>query len=184
MRKTGKQSGWLPINLSQNPSELSVGLGSLRPSPSIFQPATSLAQRWEQQTSFPGGESRRHRASRLPKHAEGTTPLNQSDDMLHDWAAFMGIYLCKMKHTVYFMVLSLQKLITHKSKTTAWWRGEGGSSSCGSWTHLLQGGCAQLDGNVLELPVPLRTEVTDHVGMFVRLPQQLYLAVGKAETLR
>lgn len=49
--------------------------------------------------------------------------------------------------------------------------------------HLLQSGRAQLDGDVLELPVPLRAEVTDHVRVLVRLSQQLDLAVGETETL-
>lgn len=32
---------------------------------------------------------------------------------------------------------------------------------------LLQSGCTQLNGNVLELPVPLSAEVTDHVRVLV-----------------
>lgn len=50
-------------------------------------------------------------------------------------------------------------------------------------THLLQRGRAQLNGDVLELPVPLRAEVPDHVRVLVRFSQQLNLAVGETEAL-
>jgi hypothetical protein len=36
-----------------------------------------------------------------------------------------------------------------------------------SQTYLLQGGRTQLNGNVLELPIPLRAEVTDHVWVLI-----------------
>lgn len=49
--------------------------------------------------------------------------------------------------------------------------------------HLLQGGSAELDGDVLELPVPLCAEVADHVRVLVGLAQQLHLPVCKAEAL-
>lgn len=49
--------------------------------------------------------------------------------------------------------------------------------------HLLKRGGAQLDGDVLELPVPLRAEVADDVGVLVRLPQQLNFSVREAEAL-
>lgn len=49
--------------------------------------------------------------------------------------------------------------------------------------HLLKRGGAQLDGDVLELPVPLGAEVADDVRVLVRLPQQLNFSVGEAEAL-
>lgn len=49
--------------------------------------------------------------------------------------------------------------------------------------HLLQGGSAQLDSDVLELPVPLRAEVADHVRVLIGLAQQLHLPVCEAEAL-
>lgn len=50
-------------------------------------------------------------------------------------------------------------------------------------SHLLQRGSAELNGDVLELPVLLRAEVADHVGMLIWLSQQLYFTVCKAEAL-
>lgn len=49
--------------------------------------------------------------------------------------------------------------------------------------HLLKRGGAQLDGDVLELPVPLGAEVADDVGVLVRLAQQLNFSVCEAEAL-
>lgn len=49
--------------------------------------------------------------------------------------------------------------------------------------HLLQRGRAELDGDVVELLVLLRAEVADDVGVLVRLPEQLDLAVHEMETL-
>lgn len=49
--------------------------------------------------------------------------------------------------------------------------------------HLLQRGRAQLDGDVLELPVPLGAEVADHIWVLVRLSQQLDLTVRETEAL-
>lgn len=49
--------------------------------------------------------------------------------------------------------------------------------------HLLQCGRAELDGNVVELLVPLSAEVADNMGMLVRLPQQPHLTVDKMEAL-
>ena len=60
-------------------------------------------------------------------------------------------------------------------------RQSGGERDWG--THLLQCGRAQLDGDVLELPVPLGAEVADHVRVLVRLSQQLDLTVRETETL-
>lgn len=54
---------------------------------------------------------------------------------------------------------------------------------CSPVGHLLQGGSAELDGDVLELPVPLRAEIADHVRVLVGLAQQLHLPVCKAEAL-
>lgn len=48
-------------------------------------------------------------------------------------------------------------------------------------SYLLQCAAAQLYGDVLKLTVSLSAEVTNHVWMLIRLPQQLNLAVGKAE---
>lgn len=49
--------------------------------------------------------------------------------------------------------------------------------------NLLQGGLAQLDGDVSEEAVPLRAEISDDVGVRVRLPQQLHLSLGHLEAL-
>lgn len=49
--------------------------------------------------------------------------------------------------------------------------------------NLLQGGLAQLDGDVSEEAVPLRAEISDDVGVRVRLSQQLHLPLGHLETL-
>lgn len=43
----------------------------------------------------------------------------------------------------------------------------GGAGRGGGGAHLLQSGRAQFNGNVLELPVPLRAEVADHVRVLV-----------------
>lgn len=48
---------------------------------------------------------------------------------------------------------------------------------------LLQGGGAQLDGDVSEEAVPLRAEISDDVGVRVRLSEQLHLPLGHLETL-
>lgn len=50
--------------------------------------------------------------------------------------------------------------------------------------NLLQGGGAQLDGDVSEEAVPLRAEISDDVGVRVRLSEQLHLPLGHLETLR
>lgn len=47
--------------------------------------------------------------------------------------------------------------------------------------HLLQGGSAELQGNVVELGSPLGTEVAEHVGVPVGLLQQLDLPPNQAE---
>lgn len=50
-------------------------------------------------------------------------------------------------------------------------------------SNLLQGGLTQLDGDVREEAVPLRAEISDDVGVRVRLPKQLHLPLGHLETL-
>lgn len=50
--------------------------------------------------------------------------------------------------------------------------------------HLLQRGRAELDGDVVELLVPLGAEVAHDVGVLVRLAEQLHLPVHQVETLR
>lgn len=49
--------------------------------------------------------------------------------------------------------------------------------------NLLQGDLTQLDGDVSEEAVPLRTEISDDVGVRVRLSQQLHFPLGHLETL-
>lgn len=49
--------------------------------------------------------------------------------------------------------------------------------------HLLQRGRAELDGDVVELLVPLGAEVAHDVGVLVRLTEQLHLPVHQMETL-
>lgn len=49
--------------------------------------------------------------------------------------------------------------------------------------HLLQRGRAELDGDVVELLVPLGAEVAHDVGVLVRLAEQLHLPVHQVETL-
>lgn len=48
---------------------------------------------------------------------------------------------------------------------------------------LLQGGGAQLDGDVGEEAVPLRAEISDDVGVRVRLSEQLHLPLGHLKAL-
>lgn len=49
--------------------------------------------------------------------------------------------------------------------------------------HLLQGGLAELQGNVVELGATLSAEVAKHIGVPVRLLQQLHLSLNQAEAL-
>ena len=49
--------------------------------------------------------------------------------------------------------------------------------------HLLQGGLAELQGNVMELGTTLRAEVAEHIGVPVRLLKQLHLPPNQAEAL-
>lgn len=50
-------------------------------------------------------------------------------------------------------------------------------------SHLLQGGLAELQGNVVELGATLCAEVAEHIGVPVRLLQQLHLSPNQAEAL-
>lgn len=58
------------------------------------------------------------------------------------------------------------------------------STRKGSQTYLLQGGCTQFNGDVLELPVLLCAKVADDIRVLIRFSKQLDLTVCKAETLR
>lgn len=49
--------------------------------------------------------------------------------------------------------------------------------------HLLQGGLAELQGNVMELRASLGAEVAEHIGVPVGLLQQLHLPPNQAEAL-
>lgn len=50
-------------------------------------------------------------------------------------------------------------------------------------THLLQGGPAEFQGDVVELGAPLRAEVAEHIGVPVGLLQQLDLPPNQTEAL-
>lgn len=50
-------------------------------------------------------------------------------------------------------------------------------------SHLLQGGLAELQGNVVKLGTTLSAEVAEHIGVPVRLLQQLHLSLNQAEAL-
>lgn len=50
--------------------------------------------------------------------------------------------------------------------------------------HLLQGGRAQLKGDVVELPVSLGAEIAHHVGMRIRLAQQPHLTVHQTDAVQ
>lgn len=50
-------------------------------------------------------------------------------------------------------------------------------------SHLLQGGLAELQGNIVELGTTLSAEVAEHIGVPVRLLQQLHLSPNQAEAL-
>lgn len=81
-----------------------------------------------------------------------------------------------------FLLRAFVRNSVWKRWQTAWRRRQEVTGSCGA--DLLQGGGAQLDGDVGEEAVSLRAVVPDDVGVSVGLSEELHLTLGYLETLR